>query len=229
MNRFSYLLCGVMLLSFFACSSEKSASATVENAKKKAATAVKKSNKNAEKNACDYISADMIATALEVSKEVINEKGFEYSACTFTWEKPNQAEIDKRNEALMAEYSTKMMEALKKGEKLKRPKMEESIVRIVLASRGFKSADLASRAFDSLTKAPKEVSAEKDGQKFSYKIVYDHQVEGIGDKAAWSDKMNQLSFLLGDTMLHLTVDKSLDDAENLASATALAKMIIAKN
>lgn len=73
------------------------------------------------------------------------------------------------------------------------------------------------------------VTAEGEYQgvkkKHTFRVEYDHEVEGVGEKAAWAPKLNQLTVVTGRRIMHLNVD--LDDpVENERMAVQTAQRVI---
>ncbi|TNE71590.1 MAG: hypothetical protein EP333_08900 [Bacteroidetes bacterium] len=64
----------------------------------------------------------------------------------------------------------------------------------------------------------RSVSVYKDGV----------EVENIGDRAMWGEKMAQLSFLSGGMLFHIHVKADNDDSVNKAKAIEIAKTIISR-
>jgi len=53
-------------------------------------------------------------------------------------------------------------------------------------------------------------------------------IADLGDQAIWGDKMHQLTFLAQNTLMHVNVKVSADNAVNKAKAIEIAKLIISK-
>jgi len=177
---------------------------------------------------CDLLTPEILAAEFNIDASVLEAKPFGKTMCTYNWPKPNQAEIDQRNEALMAEFLPKRLQAMKRGETLVQPTMENSYVNISLTVVDMKDDARASTAFSKMIETMAAgVSAEKDGEKATFRMNYDQAIDDIGDQAAWTSKGKQLSFRVGSVFLHVMVDQSQDSAQNLRTAKSLAKRIIA--
>ena len=105
----------------------------------------------------------------------------------------------------------------------------DHVVRLTFAGKTFKDAAAAQAAFGGMLISLKEgitAEAEVGGttQKHTFRVDYDHEVEGVGERAAWAPKLKQLSFVSGRKIVHLTVDLG-DPVENERLAIAVAKSI----
>ena len=106
----------------------------------------------------------------------------------------------------------------------------EHEVRLTFAGKSFKDAAAAQAGYDALMVTLKEgVTAEAEYQgtkkKHTFKVQYDHEVAGVGEKAAWAPKLKQLTFVSGRHIMHLNVDLG-DPAENERMAVELAQAVV---
>ena len=125
------------------------------------------------------------------------------------WPVPNVDEVNAASAAKMQAY----MKAKMAGEEVGRMPIPhvQNMVRLTMVGTSFPSTDAAKARFDGLVKfiekgISREVEVQGKTHKVKFSASYEHSVEGVGDQAAWSSKLHQLSFVAAKRIFHLIVD-----------------------
>jgi len=182
-------------------------------------------------DACAVLTADLLQGVFDVVDPELSFKQGSSKAnpsCAASWPVPNAEEAKAESAKAMQAYMTAKMAGEKDLGSMPIPHLEHE-VRLTFAGKTFKDAAAAQAAFDGLLISLKEgitAEAEVGGtkQKHTFRIDYDHEVDDVGERAAWAPKLNQLSFVAGRHIMHLNVDLG-DPAENERMAVELAKII----
>lgn len=211
--RSPFLLLAFAALAFVGCGSSDDAASP--NASTRKVSAAKSESNKSLPSPCDLVSTETLAEVFSVPLDKIKEDTFgsKETSCSWSWEKPNAAEIEEKNAAYMQEYFVKQREALANGEEMPKMELIDAEASVFVNFRVFDNADMASRAFDAnIERLRKGVTGEHEGVKATFKIDYDTQVDGVPDKAVWSSKSKQLAVQHANVMWYVTV-KSHDDTD----------------
>jgi hypothetical protein len=184
-------------------------------------------------DACTVLTADLVRSIFDIGEVELSFRPGSSKAnpsCVASWPVPNAEEVKAESAKAMQDYMMAKVAGEKDIGPMPLPHLEHE-VRLTFAGKTFKDAAAAQAAFDGLLISLKEgitAEAEVGGttQKHTFRIDYDHEVEGVGEKAAWAPKLKQLSFVSGRQILHLTVNLG-DPTENERLAIAAAKSISA--
>ncbi len=227
MRRFTQFVVILLIscLPLFACGG---GSGTADAPEKKAAAA---SSGGTVVDACTVLTADLVQSLFDIGDAELAFKPGSSKAnpsCVASWPVPNAEEVKAESAKAMQDYMMAKVAGEKDVGPMPLPHLENE-VRLTFAGRSFKDAAAAQAAFDGLLISLKEgitAEAEVDGttHKHTFRIDYDHEVEGVGERAAWAPKLKQLSFVSGRQILHLNVDLG-DPAENERLAIEAAKSI----
>ncbi len=185
-------------------------------------------------DACAVLSADLVQSVFDIGDAELSFKPGSSKAnpsCVASWPVPNAQEIKAESAKAMQDYMMAKVAGEKDLGPMPLPHLEHE-VRLTFAGKSFKNAAAAQTAFDGLLISLKEgitAEAEVGGkkQKHTFRIEYDHEVNGVGERAAWAPKLNQLSFVSGLHIVHLTVDLG-DAVENERMAIEVAQGVVGR-
>lgn len=181
---------------------------------------------------CEILNADLIGSLFDVGDAALlfrQGSNTTNPSCLATWPVDNVEEVKAEGAKAMQDYMMAKISGEKDLGPMPIPHLDHE-VRLTFAGKEFKDAAAAQAGFDGLMVTMKEgVTAEVEHQgvkqKHTFKLGYDHEVDGVGEKAIWATKRKQLSFVTGRHIIHLNVD--LDDpAENERLAMQTAQRII---
>jgi hypothetical protein len=156
--------------------------------------------------------------------------------CKYAWDKPNKAEIEKKNQARIQEVMKEKMAAMRAGKKVKAGAgwtqlSTQNEVWLSVPQVEMKSKEQAKSSFESAVKVindgiTRDVKAKGlKGTKVTFQAKTE-DVAGVGDKAVWSPKLRELGVLDGDRFFWLGVKVHGDGAKDRAEAIKLAKRIL---
>ncbi len=179
---------------------------------------------------CSILTQDFISDHFKLEgQELRIEPGRSSTTlnCKASWQKADSEERTKQLPKMLEEY----MAARSRGEKPKMPMIKiENMLYLTFYGKPFESPERADAAFRTMIgnlregiTAEAEVGGEK--KKATFRATYDSKVEGVGDQAAWSSMLSQLSVQQGRTIFHIAVDVSDSDDENREKAADLATQI----
>ncbi len=198
----------------------------IANAPEKKATAVSL-------DPCAILTADLLRGLFDIGDAELSFRPGSSKAnpsCVASWPVPNGEEVKVASAEAMQDYMMAKMAGEKDLGPMPIPHLDHE-VRLTFAGKEYKDAAAAQAGYDALMVTLKEgVTAEGEYQgvkkKHTFRVEYDHEVEGVGEKAAWAPKLKQLTFVSGRQILHLNVDLG-DPAENERFAIAIAKSMSA--
>lgn len=204
-------------------------------------------------NACELLTPSLLASHYGVAEAELEPTGKQMeNFCAFRWKKPNYDQIIEETRQRVIEQSSERIEAMRRGETYQSPPMPraENEVSISLAP-GMKDRAQAERTFETIMnrmskgitvqtteetrrKVDETVREATGGRVSGAQEIPDSvtfqadvtSIEGIGDRAFWAPKLNQLTVMNGTTIFHLAVQISSDEAANLEEAKRLAPEII---
>jgi hypothetical protein len=175
-------------------------------------------------NPCDLLTDAFVSEHLPSAVgSTIEREISEYSihpSCMVSWRKPNADEIKANTGAVMQEYMQRKM----RGEDVQMPKIRTNDeLTLTLFEPVFDDSQLAQNSFDQAMSMLQEgVTGTHDGVEVTFQSdVFD--VNGVGDKASWAQRLRQLSVVSGGRIFYVTVTTGADNAEELAVAVAVAK------
>lgn len=181
---------------------------------------------------CETLSADLIQDLFEIGDaELAFKRGSNTTnpSCLATWPIANLEEVQAEGAKAMQDYMMAKVAGEKDLGPMPIPHLNHEI-RLAFAGKEFKDAAAAQAGYDGLMVTMEEgITAEGEYQgvkrKHTFRVEYDHEVEGVGEKAAWAPKPNQLTFVSGRRIIHLNVDLG-DPVENERMAVQTAQAII---
>lgn len=223
--RCFYRIVGVSLISCFpllACGGD---SETADVPEKHAKAAV---SGDVVTDACAVLTADLLQGVFDIGDAELSFRPGSNKAnpsCLATWPVANVEEVKAEGAKVLQDYMIAKMAGEKDVGPIPIPHLDHE-VRLTFAGKEFKDAAAAQAGYDSLMATMEEgVTAEVEHQgvkkKHTFRVEYDHEVEGVGEKAAWAPKPNQLTFVSGRRIIHLNVDTDdLEENERMAIETA---------
>jgi hypothetical protein len=156
--------------------------------------------------------------------------------CTYVWEKPNAEEIRAEIQKAQQERIRKMMKQVRRGKRVEGLMgaigMPSTTSRVNLNFGGpFASAQEARAGYDSALRVLREgITRKVQTKQVQEEVTFqaDHaNVDGVGDAAAWSPRMNQLAVLDDSTVLFLSVEVGVEPDDNRDAAKRLAAALLA--
>ena len=239
-----YLILCLITLCMLACGRSEEPSATAQNdpqsvADQAAAEAQEvveraKSGKPpiaaADAEGCAVIDSGLIVEFFQTGEaEVVYTNSIPsrragHVVCFARWDKPDKEQIEKANQQAMMEWAKSVGSADKKPQ----PKMVSDIneVSLTLVANSFDSASDAVTSLEgTIAMLTKGITVEVQGQKRKAKMEFGPWIEGVGDKAIWSDK-GGLNFAYDARRYTLNVSVYEDEEQNQEAAIELAQQII---
>ena len=175
---------------------------------------------------CALLSDDLLKAHFSIGNVEITRSPSKYSPhplCIATWPKPDAEAIEAENEANMMAYMTAKMQGNdEEASKLRKRSTNE--VSLTINKKTYDTKESASSGFDQAMRILREGMTVKVKGKETKSPTYETEpVNGVGDKAVWIPRMNQLSVLSGLKIFHLGVLIEKDDQANLGHAKQVAK------
>jgi hypothetical protein len=254
MNKTTRLMIASLVVALFGCGDDDDDEATAlptEQAVAAAEEAVGETvdvNGEGEPDPCALLTDEVVRSALDVPEAVTLEQRSSLPVarpyCSYTWDKPNAAEIQQEIQRIQQERVQEMMQKMRSGKQVQAfadlgMELPSTSNRVALNfAPPSESADQARAMFESgmallqdgITQTvdvdqntegvPEQARREIDGQEVTIQADLE-EVEGIGDDARWAPRLNQLSVLDGTRILHLTVEMDVDRSVNLEKAKTL--------
>lgn len=144
--------------------------------------------------------------------------------CSASWDKPDKAELDKAYmEAIMEWTKSKA-----RGEKTPQPKPPrgDNQVSLTLVADTFDSQAEAEASLESaVATLSKGITVEVAGKTHETKTSFGDWLDGIGDKAIFSEK-GELMVVSGNRRIAVDVSVMGDDAQDREKAVELAQQVI---
>ncbi len=183
-------------------------------------------------DACAVLTTDLVQSTFDIGDAELSFRPGSSKAnpsCVASWPVSNAEEVKAESAKAMQDYMMAKVAGEKDLGPMPIPHLEHE-VRLTFAGKSFKDAAAAQAGFDALMVTLEEgitAEAEYQGakQKHTFRVEYDHEVEGLGEKAAWAPKLNQLTFVSGRRIMHLNVDLG-DPAENERMAVKTAQGVV---
>ncbi len=191
-------------------------------------------------NPCERLSAGVISAGLGITVAAVKTQqgSFAKEVCTATWDKPNAAALQARQQQDMLRMMKERMAAQREGREIPPIKVirTDNEVTLTYGRQVYKSKAEAGAALQSamavLTKGiTRTVDVKVGDNKRSETATFQADsvpVDGLGDQAYWTQKLGQLAVLDGKGFFFLSV--RLDDDDNReadkASAIKLARKLL---
>ena len=182
----------------------------------------------AEVGPCELLSNDLLAAHFSLPQDdTIRRQPSKYSPhplCMVSWKKPGAADMSVRQQAEMRDYLQKKM----RGEGASKPiDRSSSEVTLTVFRPRFDSQEAALVGFNSaMRRLESGVRTEVADTQINFQADLE-PVDGIGDRARWAPRLNQLSLVSGRDIFHLTVNTGADKATHRALAESLARDLLA--
>jgi hypothetical protein len=173
---------------------------------------------------CDVFTlADVTALFGAAAESVKAERGEVPGnfTCEYEWQKADWEEIEKRNEAGYLKVVTGKAGPGGLDKYLATLEPENAKVFITFHGGDFKTESEAIQSFDGMVEGFRKGMGTKD---FMVQAEFDPS-EGVATKAAWSDKLRQLSIVSGTTLFHVRVERNGDRALDRVDAEQIARRI----
>ena len=179
---------------------------------------------NVELDPCELLTDDLIRAHLPSAANVTLERRLsEYSMhplCVVIWRKPDADAIEASAGPAMQEYMQRKM----RGEDVQMPRFRTNDeLTLTLFEPVFADPRLAHSSFDqAMAILQKGVTGSHDGGQVSFQsdVV---SVPNVGDKASWAEQLRQLSVVTGGRIFYITVNTGADNAQERATAIAVAR------
>ncbi len=179
---------------------------------------------------CALLSNELLQRHFTIGNAEVTRSPSKYSPhplCIATWPKPDAEAIEAENEANMMAYMTAKMQGNdEEASKLRKRSTNE--VSLTINKDTYETAEKASAGFDNAMRILREgMTVTVRGKETKSPTYETTPVEGVGEKAMWVSRMNQLSVLSGKKIFHLGVLVGNDPQANLAHAREVAKDLCA--
>ncbi len=181
---------------------------------------------------CNVFDSGLVLELFEVDASIVTYdrsipvKRAGHVLCSARWDKPNKEELDKAYSAAMMEWA--MSQAT--GNKKPQPKYPsgDSRVSLTLSKGDFDSSEEAVASLESaVATLSKGISFEVGGKTHETKMSFGDWIEGVGDKAIFSDN-GELLIAYDSRRLAVSVHVMGDEAKDREKAIELAQRIIDK-
>ncbi|MGA9573241.1 MAG: hypothetical protein WBS20_04750 [Lysobacterales bacterium] len=144
--------------------------------------------------------------------------------CSASWDKPNKAELDKAYIEAMMEW-TKNKARGEKPPKPKPPRGDNRVSLTLVADTFDSNAEAEASLEDAVATLSKGISVEVGGKTHETRTSFGDWIDGIGDKAIFSDK-GELMVVSGTRRIAVDVSVTGDDAQDREKAVELAQQVI---
>ena len=157
-------------------------------------------------------------------KESIPSRRSGHVVCFARWDKPNKEALKQAYQEALMEWAKTMASPDKKPQP--KPESGENEVSLTLVANSFDSADEAVASLeDTVTTLTEGISFEVGGKQHETKMTFGPWVDGVGDKAIFSDK-GGLMFANAGKRYSLKVAAMANKEQNQQKAIELAQHII---
>lgn len=183
--------------------------------------------------ACFFLTEELVRGALDLGTSVALTQDVGRASCTIRWEKEMTPEERRAfEEAQRRAFRELMQKAQGMVGQAIRDAMQmptaEAQVAMNFSTRDFESAEAAARGFESAMRMLEEGISGMvgdTGEEVTFQASQD-PVEGVGDQAAWSSRLKQLSVQAGEHLFFVTAELETEADANLPHAKALASAIV---
>lgn len=185
--------------------------------------------------ACAFLTEGLVRDALDLDPSIDLTQDFGRASCSVDWELQMTDEERQAFEAQRREAMQKMMAQVRSGmraqgiaDAMQMPR-ETARVAMNFSTRDFDSPEAAAAGFAQAMRVLEQgVSGMvgDTGEEVTFQASHE-DVEGVGDQAAWSTRLKQLSVQAGDQVFFVTAEIETEADANLPHAKALASAIVA--
>lgn len=175
---------------------------------------------------CDVLKSGIVSEVFGVDDGVVTyrpgSKNIPHPLCTARWDAPNKAEL----------------EAACKEEMIARQKRSEGLpdcllrsdhateVSLTVTNLTFDSAAAAVESLEStVAELEKGITMTIQGKERTTQVDFDDWMEGVGDKAAWAPRMNELSVAADGVRFAVAVSGTGSGATNQEKAIEVARRV----
>jgi hypothetical protein len=170
---------------------------------------------------CDVLKSGIVSEVFGVDDGVVTyrpgSKNIPHPLCTARWDAPNKAEL----------------EAACKEEMMKGGPMPDCIrsdhateVSLTVTNLTFDSAAAAVESLEgTVAQLEKGITMTIQGKEHTTQVDFDDWMEGVGDKAAWAPRMNELSVAADGVRFAVAVSGTGDRATNQEKAIEVARRV----
>ncbi|MFW5920238.1 MAG: hypothetical protein ACOCUS_00260 [Polyangiales bacterium] len=191
-------------------------------------------------DSCEVLTEEIVRERFDIAADVeVKQSVFDvvHHTCTYRWDKPNAEEQRAKIEKQQQERVNKMMKDMRKGKKVQgimdlatdMPRVENE-VSLTLTNFDFDSASAAKKRFEQnvemLGKGVKRKVKTKNIDEDVEIKAESEPVEGIGDGAAWNERLNELMLVQGTRLFNVVVNIHEDRDKNRELAKKLAERVI---
>lgn len=144
--------------------------------------------------------------------------------CSASWDKPDKADLDKAYTAEMTEWAVNKA----KGQNTPMPKQSNSVnkVSLTLVADTFQTpAEAVANLESAVATLSEGISFEVKGKKHETRMSFGDWIDGVGDKAIFSDK-GELMVAADARRFSIIVSVMGDEAQDLEKAIEVAQRII---
>ncbi|MFW6049762.1 MAG: hypothetical protein ACODAU_01235 [Myxococcota bacterium] len=189
---------------------------------------------------CKVLSETLVRETLDVPEEAkLDQRRFDirHPMCSYGWEKPDADELRAEVEEKQQERKREMMKRMQEGKGIQglldmatdMPSLE-SKVSLTLAAFDPKDEASAEKRFEGIVRTmnrgvKQKVEAAGSEQEVELKTTTE-PVDGVGDQAAWGERLSQLSVRSGTRIFHVSAEVGATPEENLEAAKKLAAAVV---
>ena len=178
--------------------------------------------------ACDVLRSgvllEVFGDGAEAATYRAGSKFIPHYLCSAMWNKPNYEELD----AAHQKYEMDKAMAKVKKQEFDRPKPPPSSYRVSLTivDQEFASPEAAVESLEGTVATMSEgMSVEVDGKEHKVQMEFGDWVDGVGDRAIWAPKANEMLVAHAGVRYAVAVSGFEDAAENQVQAIELAKRV----
>jgi hypothetical protein len=172
---------------------------------------------------CDVFSRDDVAATFSVAGDDISASRDAVPgnlACSYEWARADVEAIHERNRQAA-------MQSLRSGGGVPRFESDTNSLLITFHGVDFPSTDEALRGFDQMVQRLSEgVSSGAGSERFEFQAGFEPS-DGIGERAAWSEKLRQVSVVSGTRLFHVSLNTGGERSADRARAEEIARRIAA--
>lgn len=180
--------------------------------------------------ACEYFEKGIIARLFDVANEDVSYrrsipvKRAGHVLCMATWDKPEKAELEAAYQRGITEWTRSLASGGGKPQP-KYPATTNEVSVTLMADKYDTPKDAATSLESSVASLSKGFTVEAAGRKREVKTEFGDWIEGIGDRAIFTDK-GSLMVAWNSRRMTIAVSVSEDKEINQEKAIALARTIM---
>ncbi len=176
---------------------------------------------------CGILSEKLIRSHFDIGDAELASRSSvqsRYSTCIVSWPAPDHEALEEAYKQAIIEYT----QAKGRGEDVEMPASPATHreVTVTVPNKRFDSPEQAQSALDTALDIMKNGLKTRPKTEEQRAKVIIEPVDGLGDKAAWSVRGNQISVANGRGLFHLAVKVYDDPDENRDKAIELAKLFL---